>query len=70
MVITSKAEVKPLAQADIAEGEVKGLAIKAVRSANHKCPRCWHYSDSKDENSLCSRCEENVNGNGEVRRFA
>ena len=70
VVITSKAEVKPLAQADVAEGEVKGLAIKAVRSANHKCPRCWHYSDSKDENSLCSRCEENVNGNGEVRRFA
>lgn len=70
VVITSKAEVKPLAQADVAEGEVKGLAIKAVRSANHKCPRCWHYSDSKDDNSLCSRCEENVNGNGEVRRFA
>ncbi|WP_273392197.1 isoleucine--tRNA ligase [Actinobacillus porcinus] len=70
VVITSKAEVKPLVQADVAEGEVKGLAIKAVRSANHKCPRCWHYSDSKDENSLCSRCEENVNGNGEVRRFA
>ncbi|MCI7353014.1 MAG: isoleucine--tRNA ligase [[Actinobacillus] rossii] len=70
VVITSKAEVKPLAQADVAEGEVKGLAIKVVRSANHKCPRCWHYSDSKDEHSLCSRCEENVNGNGEVRRFA
>ncbi|TCP91264.1 isoleucyl-tRNA synthetase [Cricetibacter osteomyelitidis] len=70
VLITSKAEVKPLAQADVAEGELKGLAVKVIRSANHKCPRCWHYSDSKDEQSLCSRCEENVNGSGEVRRFA
>ena len=70
VLITSKAEVKPLAQADVAEGELKGLAVKAVRSANHKCPRCWHYSDSKDEHSLCSRCVENVNGNGEMRKFA
>ncbi|WP_386687385.1 isoleucine--tRNA ligase [Lonepinella sp. MS14437] len=70
VTITSKADVKPLATADIAEGEVKGLAIKVIRSANHKCPRCWHYSDSPTENTLCSRCEENVNGNGEVRKFA
>ncbi len=70
VTITSKAEVKTLADADVSEGEVAGLAIKAIRSANHKCPRCWHYSDSKDANSLCSRCEENVNGNGELRRFA
>ncbi|WP_439259430.1 isoleucine--tRNA ligase [Lonepinella sp. BR2930] len=70
VTITSKADVKPLATADVAEGEVKGLAIKVIRSANHKCPRCWHYSDSPTENTLCSRCEENVNGNGEVRKFA
>lgn len=70
VLITSKAEVKPLAEADVAEGEVKGLAVKAIRSTNHKCPRCWHYSDSKDAESLCSRCDENVNGNGEVRHFA
>ncbi|WP_439290943.1 isoleucine--tRNA ligase [Lonepinella koalarum] len=70
VTITSKADVKPLAAADVAEGEVKGLAIKVIHSANHKCPRCWHYSDSPTENALCSRCEENVNGNGEVRKFA
>ncbi|HDR0627007.1 isoleucine--tRNA ligase [Pasteurella multocida] len=70
VLLTSKAEVKPLADADVAEGEVKGFAVKVVRSANHKCPRCWHYSDSKDAESLCSRCEENVNGQGEVRQFA
>ncbi|HHW7447931.1 TPA: isoleucine--tRNA ligase [Pasteurella multocida] len=70
VLLTSKAEVKPLAEADVAEGEVKGFAVKVVRSANHKCPRCWHYSDSKDAESLCSRCDENVNGQGEVRQFA
>ncbi|MGC6341974.1 isoleucine--tRNA ligase [Bisgaard Taxon 45] len=70
VLITSKAEVRPLAEADVAEGEVKGLAVKVVRSANHKCPRCWHYSDSKDTESLCSRCDENVNGQGEIRQFA
>ncbi|HHE3645801.1 TPA: isoleucine--tRNA ligase [Pasteurella multocida] len=70
VLLTSKAEVKPLADADVAEGEVKGFAVKVVRSANHKCPRCWHYSDSKDAESLCSRCDENVNGQGEVRQFA
>ncbi|HDR1858813.1 TPA: isoleucine--tRNA ligase [Pasteurella multocida] len=70
VLLTSKAEVKPLADADMAEGEVKGFAVKVVRSANHKCPRCWHYSDSKDAESLCSRCEENVNGQGEIRQFA
>ncbi|HHE3589787.1 TPA: isoleucine--tRNA ligase [Pasteurella multocida] len=70
VLLTSKAEVKPLADADVVEGEVKGFAVKVVRSANHKCPRCWHYSDSKDAESLCSRCDENVNGQGEVRQFA
>ncbi|MDU8924600.1 isoleucine--tRNA ligase [Pasteurellaceae bacterium LIM206] len=70
VLITSKAEVKPLAEADVPEGEVKGLAVKVIRSANYKCPRCWHYSDSKDEHSLCSRCVENVEGSGEVRKFA
>ncbi|MGC6407310.1 isoleucine--tRNA ligase [Bisgaard Taxon 45] len=70
VLITSKAEVRPLAEADVAEGEVKGFTVKVVRSANHKCPRCWHYSDSKDTESLCSRCDENVNGQGEIRQFA
>lgn len=70
VLITSKAEVKPLAQADVAEGEMKGLAVKVIRSENHKCPRCWNYSDSPNAQSLCSRCEENVNGEGEKRKFA
>ncbi|MGY4676478.1 isoleucine--tRNA ligase [Pasteurella sp. P03HT] len=74
VLMTSKAEVKPLAQADVSEGEVKGLAVSVIRSAAEKCPRCWHYSDTIGVNSthptLCARCIENVEGNGEVRHFA
>lgn len=70
VLLTSKAEIKPLAQKDVEEGELKGFAVKVIKSANHKCPRCWHYSDSLDEESLCSRCVENVEGKGESRQFA
>ncbi|URL06980.1 isoleucine--tRNA ligase [Avibacterium sp. 21-595] len=74
VLITSKAQVKPLAEADVEGGEVEGFKVKVVRSANEKCPRCWHYSDTIGTNpahpTLCSRCVENVDGKGEVRRFA
>lgn len=74
VLITSKAEVKPLEQADIAQGEMAGLAVKVIRSQAEKCPRCWHYSATIGTNphhpTLCSRCVENVDGAGEQRRFA
>ncbi|MDG6897345.1 isoleucine--tRNA ligase [Actinobacillus delphinicola] len=74
VLITSKATVKSLAEADVAEGEVKGLAVKVERSQAEKCPRCWHYSDTIGQNAehptLCARCVENVAGEGEVRHFA
>jgi len=46
-----------------------------VKASNKdKCERCWHYSDTvginKDHPTICSRCAENVVGNGEVRKFA
>ncbi|MFQ1014786.1 isoleucine--tRNA ligase [Avibacterium paragallinarum] len=74
VLITSKAQVKPLAEADVEAGEIEGFKVKVVRSANEKCPRCWHYSDTIGQNvahpTLCSRCVENVDGEGEVRHFA
>ena len=75
VLITSKAEVKPLADkpADVATGELEGIAISVARSNGEKCPRCWHYSDKIGVNpehpTLCPRCVENVAGNGEVRQF-
>ena len=76
VLITSKAEVKALADkpADVASGELEGIAVSVARSNGEKCPRCWHYSDKIGVNSehptLCPRCVENVAGNGEVRHFA
>ena len=76
VLITSKAEVKPLADkpADVATGELEGIAVSVARSNGEKCPRCWHYSDKIGMNpehpTLCPRCVENVAGNGEVRHFA
>ncbi|KOE70311.1 isoleucine--tRNA ligase [Aggregatibacter actinomycetemcomitans serotype f str. D18P1] len=76
VLITSKAEVKPLTDkpADVAEGELEGIAVSVARSNGEKCPRCWHYSDKIGVNpqhpSLCPRCVENVAGNGEIRHFA
>ena len=74
VLITSKVTVKPLEEADVAEGELSGLAVKVVASQAEKCPRCWHYSDTVGQNSehphLCARCVENVVGEGETRQFA
>ena len=76
VLITSKAKVKALADkpADVATGELEGIAVSVARSHGEKCPRCWHYSDKIGVNpehpTLCPRCVENVAGNGEVRQFA
>lgn len=44
------------------------------RSDQHKCVRCWHHRPDvrlKDgEADLCGRCVNNVEGSGEVRKFA
>jgi len=46
--------------------------IKA--SVNARCERCWHQTEdvgmNADHPELCGRCIDNVDGNGEIRRFA
>ncbi|MEG9499684.1 isoleucine--tRNA ligase [Mannheimia indoligenes] len=74
VLITSQAIVKPLAEADIAEGELAGLAVKVENADGEKCPRCWHYATDigthADHKEVCGRCVENVAGSGEKRLFA
>ncbi|AKO44898.1 isoleucine--tRNA ligase [[Haemophilus] ducreyi] len=74
VLITSQAIVKPLSEADVAEGELAGLAVKVERAEGEKCPRCWHFATDigthAEHNAICGRCVENVAGKGEVRRFA
>lgn len=56
------------------EGEAHDWAVTVTSSTHAKCPRCWHHradvgsSDAHPE--LCGRCVENIDGDGETRRFA
>lgn len=72
MLITSKATVADFTEQG-SETEVKGLRVAVIASSAAKCERCWHHSDSVGRNAqhadLCSRCVDNVEGDGETRRF-
>jgi isoleucyl-tRNA synthetase len=76
VLITSYAEAMPLADApDGAQAtELAGLRVVATASAYPKCPRCWHHradvGANADHPELCGRCVQNIEGDGEVRRFA
>jgi len=41
--------------------ELDGISYEVRKAQKAKCPRCWRYL-SENEESLCSRCEEVVNG--------
>ncbi len=46
------------------------VMIKVTASGNPKCERCWHYRADVDPAGLCGRCEGNLRGAGEPRRYA
>ncbi len=48
-------------EGELATFEVNGERFKVLKAAKAKCPRCWKQR-SKDEDSLCKRCEEVING--------
>ncbi|QEI13499.1 isoleucine--tRNA ligase [Cellvibrio japonicus] len=75
VLITSTADVQPLATAQQAEPtEVAGLKIAVKKSVYTKCERCWHHRADVGANlthpGVCLRCVENVDGAGETRSFA
>ena len=76
VLITSVAQVKPLAEKtdDAFDSEVDGLFVGIKVSEENKCERCWHYSETvgqhQEHEDLCGRCVENVEGEGETRKFA
>ncbi|MFA5493923.1 MAG: isoleucine--tRNA ligase [Porticoccaceae bacterium] len=57
-----------------AAAAVTGLRVGLAVSSAPKCVRCWHFRadvGSREEHpELCGRCVDNVDGRGEVRRFA
>ncbi len=73
VLVTSKADVKPWQETGV-ETEVEGLRVVLETSQHEKCERCWHHREDvgshSDHETLCGRCIENVDGDGEVRRYA
>ncbi len=75
VLITSTAEIRPLAEAAQAdETDLPGLRVAVKKSEHAKCERCWHHCADVGANpahpTICLRCVENVDGVGEVRQFA
>jgi isoleucyl-tRNA synthetase len=74
VLITSKAIVKPMDQAkDAVATDLSDLKLKVVASSYEKCDRCWHYREEVGKidahPTLCQRCVDNVDGQGEVRHY-
>ncbi|MGB2144871.1 MAG: isoleucine--tRNA ligase [Porticoccaceae bacterium] len=76
VTITSKAELASLKDApnDAADSQFEGLKVLVEKSTAHKCVRCWHFIDDVGSNdkhpSVCGRCIENIDGQGEIRHYA
>lgn len=75
VLITSTADIKPLAEAkDAVATDINGLQVFVKKSEQVKCARCWHHRADVGRfvahPELCERCVENVDGKGEVRYFA
>jgi isoleucyl-tRNA synthetase len=73
--ITSDAKVHPLKDKPVNAKDIdNSLAILVRKSEYEKCVRCWHHRPEIGQNimheEICSRCIENVTGDGETRIFA
>jgi isoleucyl-tRNA synthetase len=62
VLITSRASVQ----------QVNGspLLVDVIPSKHPKCERCWHYQADVNLEGLCGRCQTNLKGAGEARRYA
>jgi isoleucyl-tRNA synthetase len=75
LFITSAMDLRPLSErpADASLPEASDAWIVATPSTHAKCVRCWHYRSDVGHHAgdpeLCGRCVENVNGDGENRKY-
>ena len=76
VLITSEARVADWDQAPdhAMDAEDMPLRIVAETSASEKCERCWHRREDVGTHAahptLCGRCVNNIEGDGELRQFA
>jgi isoleucyl-tRNA synthetase len=43
--------------------------LQVAASEHPKCERCWHYMPDVNGEGLCGRCQTNLNGAGETRKY-
>ena len=71
--ITSEASVLKLEEQGI-QTSISGLSVEVTKTAHKKCVRCWHSRSEvgsiEGHESICQRCYENVEGEGETRNYA
>lgn len=79
VLITSSADALPSSQTSELLPSFKmqngdEVKIEVNKSTKEKCIRCWHLrtdvGSNKDHPELCTRCVENVDGQGETRKYA
>ncbi|EPN4998813.1 isoleucine--tRNA ligase [Vibrio alginolyticus] len=76
VLLTSAAKVKPLGEkTDAAQAtDIEGLFVEVAAVEGEKCDRCWHHTPDvgtiEGHEKICGRCVSNVDGEGEVRKFA
>ncbi|MFH0272225.1 isoleucine--tRNA ligase [Vibrio jasicida] len=76
VLLTSAAKVKPLSEkTDAAQTtDIEGLFVEVTAAEGEKCDRCWHHTPDvgtiEGHEKICGRCVSNVDGEGEVRKFA
>jgi isoleucyl-tRNA synthetase len=76
VLIVSRASIAALdaAPEEAATTELANLKLGVKASAHAKCERCWHHREdigvAPAHPTLCQRCVDNVEGDGELRKFA
>lgn len=69
----SKALVKNFNDERQISTDAEGMLIRVIANDDEKCERCWHRQPDVGQHdrhpSLCGRCVENIDGDGESRLF-
>ncbi|TLT02872.1 isoleucine--tRNA ligase [Aliarcobacter cibarius] len=58
--LVSKVSNVSSAEKELGSFKIENSEFKVFKATGHKCPRCWKYTSS-NEDELCSRCDEVVN---------
>ncbi|CAH0526788.1 isoleucine--tRNA ligase [Vibrio hippocampi] len=76
VLLTSAATIKPISdKSDTAQAtDLEGLFVEVAAVDGQKCDRCWHHTPDvgtiEGHEAICGRCVSNIDGEGEVRKFA